>query len=68
MRKRVALLLVLIFLTASCLMAKPAFSSAGAAEDTWVSKAPMQQARAGLGVVAVNGKIYAIGGTTASGQ
>ena len=69
MRKRVALLLVLIFLTASCLVvAKPAFSSADAAEDTWVSKAPMQQARAGLGVVAVNGKIYAIGGTTASGQ
>jgi N-acetylneuraminic acid mutarotase len=68
MRKTVVLLFVLFFLTASCVMvAKPAFSSAEIVEDSWVSKAPMQQARAGLGVAAVNGKIYAIGGTTASG-
>jgi hypothetical protein len=34
--KSVALLLVLVFLTASCLMAKPAFSSpSGVAENTW---------------------------------
>jgi N-acetylneuraminic acid mutarotase len=69
MSKSVALLLVLVFLTASCVMvANPVLSSADVAEDSWVSKAPLQQARAGLGVVAVNGKIYAIGGTTASGQ
>jgi hypothetical protein len=69
MSKIVALLLILAILTASCLsVSKPAFSSAATTEDTWVSKAPMQQARAGLGVVAVNGKIYAIGGSTASGQ
>jgi hypothetical protein len=68
MDKSAALLLVLFFLTASCIMAKPAFSSATVVEDTWTAKASMQQARAGLGVVAVNGKIYAIGGTTASGQ
>ena len=69
MRKCVALLLVLVFLAASCIMvAKPAFSSATVAEDTWAAKAPMQQARGGLGVVAVNGKIYAIGGSTASGS
>jgi N-acetylneuraminic acid mutarotase len=68
MSKSAALLLVLVFLTASSIMvAKPAFSSAEVAEDTWVAKAPMRQARAGLGVVAVNGKIYAIGGSTASG-
>jgi N-acetylneuraminic acid mutarotase len=67
MGKSVALLLVLVFLTASSLMAKHAFSSADAAEDTWAAKAPMQQARAGLGVAVVDGKIYAIGGSTASG-
>ena len=31
-------------------------------EDCWVAKAPMQQARSGLGVAVVNGKIYAVGG------
>jgi len=67
MSKSVALLLVLVFLTASCIMAKPAFSSTDVAEDTWAAKAPMHQARAGLGVAVVNGKIYAIGGSTASG-
>jgi len=39
-------------------------SASGLVEDSWVSKAPMNQARDGLGVVAVNGKIYAIGGST----
>jgi len=67
MSKSAALLLALVFLTASCLAVKPAFSSATVAEDTWVAKAPMHQARAGLGVAVVNGKIYAIGGSTASG-
>jgi hypothetical protein len=69
MRRSFPLLLSLLFLTASCVMvAKPALSSADTAEDTWTTKAPMHQARAGLGVAAVNGKIYAIGGTTASEQ
>ena len=67
MGKSAAAILSLIFLTASCVMVKPA-SSADPAEDTWAAKEPMQQARAGLGVAAVNGKIYAIGGTTASGM
>jgi N-acetylneuraminic acid mutarotase len=65
MGKGAALLLVIAFLTASCIMAaKPVHASI---EDSWVSKAPMQVARGGLGVAAVNGKIYAIGGSTASG-
>ena len=36
-------------------------------EDSWNSKASMQQARGGLGVVALDGKIYAIGGKTVNG-
>lgn len=34
---------------------------------TWQDKQPMSQARAGLGVTALNGKIYAIGGSVDDG-
>jgi hypothetical protein len=68
MRKRLTLLLILVFLTASCLsVSKSAFSSADIVEDSWASKASMKVARSGLGVAVVNGKIYAIGGNTQSG-
>ena len=33
-------------------------------ENSWSTKTPMSQARSGLGVVAMGGKIYAIGGHT----
>jgi N-acetylneuraminic acid mutarotase len=60
MGKSAALLLVIAFLAASCIMAaKPAHASI---EDSWVSKAPMHEARSGLGVAVVDGKIYAISG------
>jgi len=68
MRKAVALLLALYFLTTSCvIMAKPAFSSVDAAEDAWATKAPMHVARSNLGVAVVDGKIYAIGGLVGNG-
>jgi len=40
-------------------------SASGLVEDYWNTKTPMKQERANLGVVEVNGKIYAIGGYTA---
>ena len=64
MGKSVAALLLLAFLTASCLTTiKPV--SAGT-EDSWVPKAPMQEARANFGIAVVNGKIYAFGGDSGS--
>jgi N-acetylneuraminic acid mutarotase len=69
MRGSAAVIFLLVFLAATSLIAaKPAFSSGDTAEDTWAAKASMNQARAGSGVAVVNGKIYAIGGTTATGQ
>lgn len=58
MRKSVALMLVLIFLTSSCLVVgKPALSSsAELVENSWVSKEPLPFCI--LGVAAVNGRIY----------
>jgi hypothetical protein len=64
MGKSFAPLLILIFLIACIIVVKPASSSADAAENSWTSKAPMQVARGNLGVAVVNGKIYAIGGST----
>jgi hypothetical protein len=65
MGKSVALLLVLVFLTASSIIAfKPVSASS---PNSWASKAPMQVARSSLGVAVVNSKIYTIGGSTATG-
>jgi len=68
MSKTAALMLVLVFIASSCInVTAPVGVSADSVEDSWVSKAPMQEARGGLSVAAVNGKIYAIGGSTRSG-
>jgi len=60
MRKSAALLLALVFLTASCISVAHPVSAVS--EDSWITKAPMHHARMRLGVAVVNGKIYAIGG------
>jgi parallel beta-helix repeat protein len=65
MNRSISLVLVLVFLTASWIIARPAFVSVGAASNPWTSRTPMQTARSRLGVVEVNGKIYAIGGDKA---
>jgi N-acetylneuraminic acid mutarotase len=49
------------------MVATPCFSSADLAENAWVTKTPMHQARGFLEATAVNGKIYAIGGRTVTG-
>jgi N-acetylneuraminic acid mutarotase len=54
--------LILMLILCSLLVALPNIEIVWAAEDSWVSKAPMQEARIGLGVAVVNDKIYAIGG------
>jgi N-acetylneuraminic acid mutarotase len=64
MRKTVALLLVFVFMTALRPVVAESPSGVTLAENTWVTKAPMHMARSGLGVAVVNGKIYAIGGSS----
>ena len=69
MRKAaVAVMAVLVLLPASFLALATPASGAASAENTWVTKEPMHKARARLGVAVVDGKIYAIGGTTAKGM
>ena len=66
MNKSFALTIVLIFLVTSCITMATPVSADTVTENSWVSKAPMHVARSALGVVALNGKIYAIGGSTST--
>ena len=59
MSKTLALAIVLVFLTASSIIVSIPVSGAATAENTWVSKAPMQQARSGLGVAVIVGTPFA---------
>lgn len=68
MSRNLAFALVLAFLIASSIMAAKPVSGQTATDNSWVERAPMQVARADLGVAVVNGKIYAIGGTNQSLQ
>ena len=59
--------LIILLILCSMLVALPNTEIVRAAEDSWVSKAPMHEARSGLGVAVVNDKIYAIGGSGKGG-
>ncbi len=61
----VVLLVLLLFVSLFAVFLKPVFAF-GVVEDSWAVKASMHVARSGLGVVAVDNKIYAIGGTGSS--
>jgi hypothetical protein len=58
---------VLVFLSVFFIIMVPVSASTESKENSWVSKAPLHQARSELGIAAVNGKIYAIGGNTETG-
>ncbi|MDI9578807.1 MAG: kelch repeat-containing protein [Thermoproteota archaeon] len=64
MKKQLTSIFILItILTATA----PALAQTDAVGDSWNSKTPLQVARGGLGVAVVDGKIYAIGGSTRTG-
>jgi len=63
MSKRVAVILVLVVLTASCtVIAEPALSSDEVKENSWTTLAPMPTPRSGFGLAVVDEKIFVIGG------
>jgi N-acetylneuraminic acid mutarotase len=61
-----ALTFVFVIMGATLPFAANLASGADVAENTWTTKAPMNQARNNLGMAVVNGKIYAIGGLNES--
>ena len=66
MRKSLALLVVIAFLTSPFAIIENPVNATFVQENTWISKAPMRQARSVLGVATVNDNIYAIGGSISS--
>lgn len=60
MTKRVALLLVLLFITSLVIKVNP-ISTASAVETTWTTKAPLPQEMGSARATVVNGKIYLMG-------
>ena len=63
-RSAISLLAIVILITPLFCTIDPTSAVNNPTDNYWINKAPMNQPRAGLGVVAVDGKIYAIGGAT----
>jgi len=66
MRKNLLMVVVLLFLIASCFTTIKKVSAS--TQDSWTSKAWMPTARTSLGTAVVNGKIFAIGGGNHDGS
>lgn len=64
MNRFLVFMLLLFFVSGSFTVVFSSVSASEVVEDSWNTKKSMSQARYGLGVVAVEGKIYAIGGAT----
>lgn len=62
-RNILALSFVTVFLMTSCLIYDNDVGGTIPAENTWVSMAQIPQSELGIRAVAVNGKIYVIGGS-----
>ncbi|MDR2700186.1 MAG: hypothetical protein LBC12_05190 [Nitrososphaerota archaeon] len=67
MNKNIILLLFFFFINCLFVTAFNSVSASELVENSWTTKTPMSQARSGLGVVAVDGQIYAIGGFGVNG-
>ena len=61
--KSIALVLVLVFLTSSCIGTTEFVYASSATENTWETKARIPQAAEGCRAAVVDGKIYVIGGS-----
>jgi hypothetical protein len=64
--RTVATVFILVILLAPSMVPKLVFGET-ITKNSWTTKAPMQVARANLGVAVVDGYLYAIGGNTFSG-
>lgn len=58
---------LILLVTSFLALIQPAVSS-GVAQNVWVGKAPMSQAKFDLGVAVIDDKIYVIGGSTLKGS
>ena len=67
MKKIIPLMLLFFFISGTFATALNPISASELVENSWNTKMPMSQARHELGAVAVDGKIYAIGGHTEKG-